>query len=60
MHFEHSTEIWRGFPEFVAGVLFAEGITPDVSFERRVARYEAGAAARLASVSEGEFPEVQA
>jgi DNA/RNA-binding domain of Phe-tRNA-synthetase-like protein len=60
MHFEHSTEIWRDFPELVAGVLFAEGITPDVSVKRQVARYEAVAAARLASVSEGEFPEVRA
>jgi DNA/RNA-binding domain of Phe-tRNA-synthetase-like protein len=60
MHFEHSTEIWRDFPELVPGLLAAEGITAGVSVEHPVARYEAVAAERLESVSEGEFPEVQA
>ena len=60
MHFEHSSEIWRDFPELVPGLLAAEGITPDVFVDHPVARYEAVAAARLESVSEGEFPEVQA
>ena len=60
MHFEHSTEIWRDFPELVPGVLAAEGITPHVFVDHPVARYEAVAAERLKSISEGEFPEVQA
>ena len=31
MYFEHSDEIWSDFPELVAGVLFAQGITSDGS-----------------------------
>jgi DNA/RNA-binding domain of Phe-tRNA-synthetase-like protein len=60
MHFEHSPEIWRDFPELVAGVSAARGITPDVSVDISAARYEAVGAARLATSSEAEFPEVQA
>jgi DNA/RNA-binding domain of Phe-tRNA-synthetase-like protein len=60
MHFEHSTEIWQAFPVLVPGLLAAEGITPHVSVDHAVARYEAVAAERLESVSEGEFPEVRA
>ncbi|HEX2302765.1 MAG TPA: hypothetical protein VHH57_03990, partial [Gaiella sp.] len=60
MHFEYSTDIWRDFPELVPGLLAAEGITPDVFVDHPVARYEAVAAERLESVSEGELPEVQA
>jgi DNA/RNA-binding domain of Phe-tRNA-synthetase-like protein len=60
VHFEHSAEIWRDFPELVPGVLAAEGISSDVSVETRIASYEATAAARLESAPEGEFPEVQA
>jgi DNA/RNA-binding domain of Phe-tRNA-synthetase-like protein len=60
MHFEHSTEIWRDYPELVPGVIAAEGISPDVSADHRVAIYEAVAEARLASAPEGELPEVQA
>src|SRR5512132_2739039 len=60
MHFQHSGEIWRDFPQLVAGVLFAEGITPVGSVESRVAKFTAVARSRLAMVAEGELPEIQA
>lgn len=60
MYFEHSRDIWSGYPELVPGVLFAEGITTDVSVGSRVATFYAIAASRLARTSEGELPEIQA
>jgi DNA/RNA-binding domain of Phe-tRNA-synthetase-like protein len=60
MHFQESSAIWADFPELVAGVLFAEGITSDVSVDRQVARFNAIAQARLATSSEGELIEIQA
>src|SRR2546421_6051418 len=60
MHFQESSAIWADFPELLAGVLFAEGITGDVSVDRQVAGFNAIAQARLASSSEGELPEIQA
>lgn len=59
-YFQHAPEIWRDFPELVAGVLVAEGITSDVSVAPRVARFNEIAESRLAGSSEGEFPEIQA
>lgn len=60
MQFGHSTEIRGDFPELVAGVLFAEGITPAADVDAPVARFSAIAAARLAMGPEGEMPEIQA
>jgi DNA/RNA-binding domain of Phe-tRNA-synthetase-like protein len=60
MYFQHSSEIWRGFPELVPGVLVVDGITSDASVDHRVARLSAIAEARLAGSSEGELPEIQA
>ncbi|MGI8688331.1 MAG: B3/B4 domain-containing protein [Thermomicrobiales bacterium] len=60
MYFHHSREIWRDYPDLVPGVLFAEGITPDVSVGDHVATFNAIAASRLADISEGELPEIQA
>jgi DNA/RNA-binding domain of Phe-tRNA-synthetase-like protein len=60
MYIEHSTRIWNDFPELVAGVLFADGISGNVSVTERLGRYHDIASARLASTSEGEFPEIQA
>jgi len=60
MYFQHSNEIWRDCPELVPGVLFAEGITKDVSVGSQIARFNAIAESRLAHSSEGELPEVQA
>src|SRR5438552_4105489 len=60
MYFRHSSDIWRDYPELVPGVLFAEGITRDVSVGSRVAKLNAIAESRLANASEGELPEIQA
>jgi len=60
MYVQHSREMWRDYPELVPGVLFAEGITTDVSVDSRVATFNAIAESRLAHASEGELPEIQA
>jgi DNA/RNA-binding domain of Phe-tRNA-synthetase-like protein len=60
MYFCHSGEIWRDFPERVAGLLFAEGITKDASVSPQIAKFNAIAEARLATTSEGQLPEIQA
>ncbi len=41
MDFQHSSEIWRDFPELVPGVVFAQGITPDAAAGDRVAKFTA-------------------
>jgi len=58
--FQHSGEIWRDFPELVPGIMYVEGITPDVSVAARTARFTAAARSRLAEGPEGEMPEIQA
>ncbi len=60
MDFWHSGEIWRDFPELVAGVVFADGITNDVSAGDRVAEFTAIAHSRLAKAAESELPEIRA
>jgi hypothetical protein len=52
MHFRHSSEIWREFPELAAGVLHAAGIVREVSVEAQIAPFGAMAQARLAEKSE--------
>jgi hypothetical protein len=51
MEFEHSGEIWRDFPELVAGVVFADGITPDAAAGDGVAKFTAVARSRLAAAT---------
>ena len=60
MYFQHSSEIWRDYPELVPGVLFAEGIHKDVSVGPRVAKFDRIAEERLATASEAELPQIQA
>jgi DNA/RNA-binding domain of Phe-tRNA-synthetase-like protein len=60
LHFSHSHEIWRDYPELVATVLLATGITNDALVSAHTSRFTAMAERRLATSSEGEFPEVQA
>ncbi|MEJ7900600.1 MAG: phenylalanine--tRNA ligase beta subunit-related protein [Thermomicrobiales bacterium] len=60
MYFQHSQEIWNDFPDLVPGVLLADGITRDVSVGPQAARFNAIAESRLATSTEGEFPEIQA
>jgi DNA/RNA-binding domain of Phe-tRNA-synthetase-like protein len=60
MHFCHSDEIWRDYPNLVAAVLLAGDISRHASTIAHVLRFNALAASRLATSSEGELPEVQA
>ena len=60
MHFEHSGEIWRDFPELVPGVVFAEGLGPRCRADARTAEFTAAARSRLATATEAELPEIQA
>ena len=58
MHFQHSAGLWRDFPALVPGVLYAEGITADVTASTD--RFEAIAKARLTDGPEAALPEIQA
>jgi DNA/RNA-binding domain of Phe-tRNA-synthetase-like protein len=60
MHFQHSSEIWRDFPELVPGVLLAGGLAPDVPAGAGIARFTELARSRLAEAPESELPEIQA
>ena len=60
MEFQHSGDIWRDFPELVAGVSFVTGITADVAAGDRVAKFTAIARSRLAEGPESELPEIRA
>jgi DNA/RNA-binding domain of Phe-tRNA-synthetase-like protein len=60
VHFQHSSAIWRDFPELVPGVLLAAGITEDIQVDSRIAKYTAVARSRLAEMPEGALPEIQA
>ncbi|AQZ70760.1 hypothetical protein BKM31_29220 [[Actinomadura] parvosata subsp. kistnae] len=60
MFFQHSSDIWRDFPELVPAALYAEGITPDADAGARIAAHAERAAARLAGASESDLPEIQA
>ncbi|WP_028812177.1 B3/B4 domain-containing protein [Streptomyces flavidovirens] len=60
MYFQHASDIWHDFPELVAGVVRAEGITRDAPADRTVTKYNAIAESRLALATEGELPEIQA
>jgi DNA/RNA-binding domain of Phe-tRNA-synthetase-like protein len=58
--FQHRGEIWRDFPELVAGVVFAGGITPDVAAGDHIDKFTAIACARLEGSAESELPEIRA
>ena len=58
MYFQHAAALWRDFPSLVPGVLYAEGITSDVTTDTD--RWTTIAKSRLADGPESEFPEVQA
>jgi DNA/RNA-binding domain of Phe-tRNA-synthetase-like protein len=60
VHFCHSSDVWRDYPELVPGVLAADAITRDAPLRPRIAELTAFAEARLATHSEGELPEIQA
>ena len=58
MYFQHAAAIWQDFPALVPGVLYAGGITADVTVD--TGRFEALAKTRLAEHPESEFGEIQA
>jgi DNA/RNA-binding domain of Phe-tRNA-synthetase-like protein len=60
MHFQHSSDLWRDFPDLVPGVLFADGLTKNVDVYSRIAAHTAVAGERLGDRSEAELPEIQA
>ena len=60
MHFRHSDEIWRDFPELVPGVLRAECIGADATVEAPLRQFHAIARSRLAAGPESELPEIAA
>jgi DNA/RNA-binding domain of Phe-tRNA-synthetase-like protein len=60
MYFCHSSAIWEEYPELVAGVLTAQGVTGTPSVDARIAAFTAVAESRIATQSEGELPEIQA
>jgi DNA/RNA-binding domain of Phe-tRNA-synthetase-like protein len=60
MYFRHSSDIWADYPDLVAGVVFATGVSGDVDVGPQVARFTAIAEARLAAGPLAEFPEIQA
>ena len=61
MHFQHATGLRAEFPELVAGVVAATGITPDADTAAAITRHTATATARLVEVgTPSGFDEVQA
>ena len=60
MYFQHSADLWRDFPALVPGVLYAQGISSDVSTDAAADRFAAIAKSRLAAGPESELPEIQA
>ncbi len=60
MHFAHSLEIWRQFPELVPGTLVVGEIRPDVEVEGLLAAWHERARARLSRTPESEFAEISA
>ncbi|MFJ6197883.1 B3/4 domain-containing protein [Micromonospora sp. NPDC092111] len=60
MRFRHSPAVRAAHPELVAGVLAADGITPDPVLDERIAHFTAVAARRLAGGGESGFPEIRA
>jgi DNA/RNA-binding domain of Phe-tRNA-synthetase-like protein len=60
MYFQHSSDLWADYPDLVAGVVFAAGISADADVGPQVARFTAIAEARLAAGPVAEFPEIQA
>jgi DNA/RNA-binding domain of Phe-tRNA-synthetase-like protein len=60
VRFEHSAQLRAAYPDLVAGVIHATGITATADVARRTAGYLAVARGRLASGPESGFPEIQA
>lgn len=59
-YFQHADDIWRDYPQLVAGVLVAEGIDVGAAVDGPIDRFYAQTRDRLAFATEGELPEIQA
>jgi DNA/RNA-binding domain of Phe-tRNA-synthetase-like protein/GNAT superfamily N-acetyltransferase len=59
MHFRHSSEIWRSFPELAVAALFTRGISKEATVPQ-IATFTSIAESRLSSGPEGQLPEIQA
>ena len=60
MYFEHSSDIWRQFPELVVGVIQTAGISADADVDAPIAELIEIARGRMGNDSESLLPEVQA
>lgn len=60
MVFSHDEAVWSAHPGLVAGVLRADGVSPQARADTVVPPLLARARARLAAAPEGEWPEIQA
>lgn len=61
MRFQHASDIWRDYPELVAGALYAGDIDAGADIDDRLGTYYAIAGGRLAEAgSESRLPEIQA
>lgn len=60
MRFHHAPGVRSAHPTLVAGVLTADGITPDVTVDALVAHFAGLARQRLAGGAESGFPEIRA
>ena len=60
MDIQHSAAIWRDYPELVAGVTVAGGMSAGVSVDAQIAAYTSVVRQRLATGTEAQFPEIQA
>jgi DNA/RNA-binding domain of Phe-tRNA-synthetase-like protein len=61
VHIQHAPDIWREFPQLVAGVAVCRGVGADAGVADAVARFEGVGRSRLADAgSPAELPEVAA
>lgn len=60
MRFQHSAALRAAFPDLVAGVLVATGVTTELAVAPRVDQFTGQARARLATGPEAGFPEIRA
>ena len=60
MRFSHADEIWRDYPELVAGAMLVQGVTGEAAVDEQAKRFTSIAASRLAGRTEAELPEIQA
>lgn len=60
MYFRHAQEIWRDFPELVAGSIYLDGVSTTASVNDHIEPFVRIANERLNTSPESEFPEIKA